>query len=366
MTWFGKNPVNFYGSGTQALASAISACIKSFRLRSPAIKTPPEIVLPAYGCPSLVSAVLYNNAIPVLADLAENQIGYDLVSLENKISEHTAAIIVVDLFGLPTLTPGLRGLAEKAGCQIIHDCAQAFFSASRQNAIKNELVTLSFGRGKPVSILTGGAVVTAATSTVQVPTTEDSTTTNATALDHLLVLLRTSVYNALVKPHLYGITHYLPIALGSTRYDRLLNLHPISPAALKLLSTNFNHVSTLEQSARKHYRALFHSLTNRGWVDLCEIHDPNHRETLLRYAVLAPSKTARNDLITGSAGTKLGLTAMYNNTLPHIQNIPTIVRNQATPPNSLNFANRLLTLPIHSDVTQSMVQQIAELVEPTI
>lgn len=55
----------FFDSGTAALAASILVSI------SKKATPEPEVILPAYGCPDLISAVVYAGAKPVLVDLEE-------------------------------------------------------------------------------------------------------------------------------------------------------------------------------------------------------------------------------------------------------------------------------------------------------
>ena len=64
----------FYQSGTAALAAAISAAklLKN--------KNYPEVILPAYACPDLVSAAVFAGVKPVLVDLEAERPWLDPVS----------------------------------------------------------------------------------------------------------------------------------------------------------------------------------------------------------------------------------------------------------------------------------------------
>ena len=53
----------------------------------------------------------------------------------------------------------LRPLADAAGAVLIEDSAQAFPRDGGGDFWQGDLVVLSFGRGKPVSLLGGGAVL---------------------------------------------------------------------------------------------------------------------------------------------------------------------------------------------------------------
>ena len=95
----------FFDSGTSALAAAILCAVGLKKVREP------EVLLPAYGCPDLVSAVLYAGAKPVLVDLEVDRPWMDLDSLERKITANTVAIIGVALLGIQDRMEQLRVLA---------------------------------------------------------------------------------------------------------------------------------------------------------------------------------------------------------------------------------------------------------------
>ena len=62
----------YFDSGTAALGAAIIAAIK---LKGVDV---PQVVLPANGCPDLVSAVIFAGAMPVLIDLEPERASLDL------------------------------------------------------------------------------------------------------------------------------------------------------------------------------------------------------------------------------------------------------------------------------------------------
>ncbi|UCB54712.1 MAG: DegT/DnrJ/EryC1/StrS family aminotransferase, partial [Thiotrichales bacterium] len=152
-SFFSPYQPRFFASGTAALAAVIIAAI---RLKN---VTRPEVVLPAYGCPDLVSAVVYAGAKPVLVDLEPDRPWMDLAQLSGKITAHTVAIVATDLFGISERIDAIRPIARQAGAMLIEDSAQAFPGARESDIWGGDCVVLSFGRGKPVSLLGGGVVL---------------------------------------------------------------------------------------------------------------------------------------------------------------------------------------------------------------
>lgn len=82
------------------------------------------IVCPYTMSASAVSPLIYN-AIPVFADIEEDYFCLSPESIEEKITERTKAIIVVDIFGQPYAAEKINALAKKHNLIIIEDCAQA-------------------------------------------------------------------------------------------------------------------------------------------------------------------------------------------------------------------------------------------------
>lgn len=72
--------------------------------------------------------ILYQNAIPVFADVDPRTYNLDPASVEAKITERTKAILVVHLAGNPADMDPLLALAEKYKLKVIEDCAQSFLA----------------------------------------------------------------------------------------------------------------------------------------------------------------------------------------------------------------------------------------------
>ena len=353
-TFFNPFKTHLYASGTAALAAAVGAALQHRPTQQP------EVLLPAYGCPSLVSAIIFNQAKPVLVDLAKNKIELDSDDLATKLTENTVAVISVDLFGLPSVSNSHRQLLRQHNCTLIRDCAQARVLPTTITSDDSELIVISFGRGKPVSVLTGGAVLQPPNQPFKLPHLAAVTDTFAS---NLLTRLKLEVYNLAIKPSIYGFLEHLPIGLGETRYSQLEEIGGMPKPAIRYLLTNLNRASTVDGSAlRQDYENLFSPKTSQGWIDLCQQSDPKRTHHLLRYAVLAPSKAIRDKVLATAQNQKLGFTALYGQPIPHIAGIPPIVGkpDHSAHPNATELAERLLTLPFYRGISATDLQQFSQ------
>ena len=80
-----------------------------------------EVIIPSYVCCALLNAVMYVNAVPVVADIDRFTFNIDIADLKKRVTGRTKAIIVPHMFGLPADIDEILSL----GIPVIEDCAQS-------------------------------------------------------------------------------------------------------------------------------------------------------------------------------------------------------------------------------------------------
>ena len=75
-----------------------------------------------------IIGILYQNAIPVFADVDPNSYNITAETIEAKITDKTKAILVVRLAGNPADMDPIMELAKKHNIKVIEDCAQAYMA----------------------------------------------------------------------------------------------------------------------------------------------------------------------------------------------------------------------------------------------
>ena len=148
--------MEFTRSGTEALSLAVR-----FAIADHSCVDSPEVLMPAYGCPDLVAAVIAQGATPVLVDLADHQTPFmSIHGVEAAITCNTVAIIAVGFLGLPERLEALADVARANTLLLIEDSAQCFPPKSIEaGCYLADLIVLSFGRGKPINLMGGGALL---------------------------------------------------------------------------------------------------------------------------------------------------------------------------------------------------------------
>ncbi len=347
--FFGNRPITLYSSGTAALAQALARCAARSSVSAP------EAVLPAYGCPDLVAACVHAAVSPRLVDVASSGWSYDLANLSRTLSSRTVAIVSVNLLGSADETPGLADLCRLRGIALIQDSAQ--FLPRQPTEWPGDYVILSFGRGKPLNLLHGGALIepaNAVTHPVRYPISDSFR-------DRLLNSRAAALaFNILTRPHPYRLLSCLPgTGLGQVVYKPLLNPAAVSPTRWPRLDAAFDQYQRHRSYNRQIWTPALAEWASFGIRPLQpdgSIFEPEP----LRLTLVAPDRASRDQLVHRLSRAHLGASRLYGTDLAHVAGIPPDVRNQGPYPHAAALADTLFTLPTHSFVTAHIVRQAVD------
>ncbi len=107
-----------------------------------------------------VIGVLYQQGIPVFADLKSNSYNLDPTDVARRITPRTKAIIAVHLCGNPCQLRELRALSDQHGLVLIEDCAQAWGARYQGHPIGTigHIACFSLQNSKHITCGDGGVV----------------------------------------------------------------------------------------------------------------------------------------------------------------------------------------------------------------
>jgi dTDP-4-amino-4,6-dideoxygalactose transaminase len=352
--------VRFYHSGTAALAAALVAAVSRHGLSRP------EVLLPAYACPDLVSAALYAGVRPVLVDLAANTPWLDLSDLEAKITRYSVAVIGVNFLGIPERLEGLRAIADRAGILLIEDSAQCLFDPSRGEAPWGDFVVQSFGRGKPVSLLQGGAVIcrdAALADTLPVVGAGQTGGLPGRATAFIKILL----YNLLLSPSAYALIDMLPfLHIGETRFRPLPAIRAADALVSTLLPANIAAYRERSCVVQDQIGSMLEGLSSTCVTDLARGLVRIGRPRLLRFPLLVADEHLRDTLYLRMKKAGLGASRMYPAPLPGIAGLGQVINPGAERyPGAEGFARSILTLPTHDGVEARHIKAMETLITQT-
>jgi perosamine synthetase len=121
-----------------------------------------EVIVPSFTFIAAANAIRYEGATPVFVDIDPQSLNLDPVRVEEAITIHTRAIIVVHTFGVPAEMDALLNIAERHHLRIIEDACEAIgaeYDGRRVGAFGDAAV-FAFYPNKQITTGEGGMVVT--------------------------------------------------------------------------------------------------------------------------------------------------------------------------------------------------------------
>jgi len=142
-----------FNSGTSTLHAALLAC---------GVKPGDEVISPALTVIMDTSATIHCHAIPVYADINEDDFTISPQDIEKKITPKTKAIITVSIYGQSPKMDLIKKIASKYKLKIVEDNAESMLSTYKDKLIGyyGDISSFSFENSKHLSCGEGGITIT--------------------------------------------------------------------------------------------------------------------------------------------------------------------------------------------------------------
>ncbi|MCS7029738.1 MAG: DegT/DnrJ/EryC1/StrS family aminotransferase [Bacteroidia bacterium] len=150
---FGVKYAITVNSNTSGLFAAIGAC---------GIQPGDEVIVSPYTMTASALAPLVYGAVPVFADIDEENFGLCPKSIEARISPRTKAILVVHIFGNPAKMDEIMTIAKKYNLKVIEDCAQSPMATYKNQYVGTigDIGVFSLNYHKHIHTGEGGVITT--------------------------------------------------------------------------------------------------------------------------------------------------------------------------------------------------------------
>ena len=310
-----------------------------------------EVIVPGYTCYSVAASVAKAGLKIRVYDLDPATLQPDLSSLWKSASEKTLAIIFQHLFGIPTPVKELNSAARQNNAYLIEDAAQALGGSIDNHRLGTigDFSIFSFGRGKPLPIGRGGALVGKDANMLSWLDLKPGNKGYAS-------LMSTAVSQVMSKPSFYWIPEILPLGLGETIFDPHFNVSAMQPAMQNLAENSINILDDLN-THRRHIAKTY----EEAFDDECVIPIPEGGSAVYtRFPLMAGSGPIPKEI------KRLGVRRMYPKAIVDEETIkPYLADQEASTPGALEIAHKLITLPTHKGITETLAKEISRKVKET-
>lgn len=148
--------------GAHCVAVANGTLGLTLALAAAGVRPGREVITTAFSFIGTVEPILHLGATPVFADVDPATANIDVAEVQCLLSERTAAILPVHLYGRPADMPRLRALASSHGVPLIEDACQAIGARYSDKTLVGATGTcvFSFYGTKNITSGEGGMITT--------------------------------------------------------------------------------------------------------------------------------------------------------------------------------------------------------------
>ncbi len=114
-----------FGLGRACVAVNSGTSGQHLGLLSSGVKAGDEVIVPSFTFAATCNSVALTGAVPVFADIDDDDFCLSPQAIEGAITERTVGIMPVHLYGHPAKMEAIMAIADKHGLQVFEDAAQA-------------------------------------------------------------------------------------------------------------------------------------------------------------------------------------------------------------------------------------------------
>ncbi len=354
VTWCGLT-----GSGTASLYAILNA------LKRGSDRT--EVLLPAYTAPSLILPIRKAGLRPVLADISPETFNSGSEEMLNRVGSETLAVMPVHMFGLPTDVDTMATQVQGSPVFIVEDACSAMGTevAGRQAGTWGDIGFFSCNRGKNLSTVRGGAVVTSREDLIPGLEAELGRFPEPDPRKRFGAVMLSCALAIVVRP--WGYTMLYPIAARfkytelHTDFDSLQYTPYQARLGLSLLA----RFGEMVQKRVQNGRLVLEALSDVDGARLPRILKGS-KPVFNQFPVLLPDERTRDTLHKSILGLGLEATLLYPE--PIHRTYPDLWDGRGTDPypHATAVARRLLLLPVHPLVPRKILERALDTIRQTL
>jgi perosamine synthetase len=351
-----QNPF-FVSSGRAALTILLKALRQGSDRR--------EVVIPAYTCFSVPSAVARAGLTLRLCDVDPKTLDLDLNALVRLDLGRALCIVPSGLYGLPSDLVSLEQIARRCGGFLVDDAAQCLGATQEGRACGTfgDAGFYSLGRGKGITAMGGGILVTRRDDLARRIQREIRTLSRPAVWNVCAAIISSIVYAAMLRPSRYWLLDHVPfLELGASHFEPAFPIAQLSAYQRRLARRLLPLLDSYNRIRRDHADQLRAGIEG---VEGIEVPRPleGANPVYLRFPILTRDERHRAGLLRALREAGIVASPSYPTSIGDIQGIATYLAPDQEPcPGARSIATRILTLPTHSGVTQHDLEVMVRII----
>jgi len=353
----GVRSLSLVSSGRAALAVLLQAMQEGSERR--------EVIIPAYTCFSVASAVARAGLTIRLCDIDPETLDLDLGALVQLDLTRALCIVPSGLYGLPGELSELELIARAFGAFLIDDAAQCLGATkdARPCGTFGDAGFYSLGRGKGVTTMGGGILVTDRVDLAPRIEARVAGLGRPSAATVGVAVASSLIYSGMLRPSRYWLVDRIPfLDLGASHFDPEFPMTGLSAYQRRLAEQVLPFVDSYNEMRRHHADHLRSGLEGVGGITIPRP-VAGTVPVYLRFPVLTRDPAHRASLLQGLRESGISASASYPTAIGDIPGISQhLAADQARCPAAADVASRILTLPTHPWVTDRDVEAMVTII----
>lgn len=335
----GRRHCFFASSGTAAFYLILEA-LKTVSGRK-------EVLMPAYTAPSLILPILKSGLKVRLCDVSLDTFNIDIDEAASAAGPETLAIMPVHMFGIPCDMGRLRKIAQGCGAFLIEDAASSVGSQldGKPTGSLGDVGFFSFNRGKNLSTLCGGCILTDDDALAELIEAELNDLPDSGLWDNLLAALKVVALALAVRPLVYTIFYKIIEKYKYTALHEGFQTAKLTRFQAAIGSVLFKRAEGLFEKRRSNGEFLRQSLGRIKGIKTPYI-PPDSRPVYNQFPILLGDQRSRDIVAQALAQGGIEATTLYPEPMHRAYDLGFDLNHDPFP-QSTCLARRLLLIPTH-------------------
>ena len=332
--YFGANHVFLVSSGKAALFLILSGLKRLTRKR--------KVIIPAYTCFSVPSAIRMAGLEIVLCDLKPETLDFDFSQLRELVDDDTMCVIPTHLFGIPADVSNVRELCHDRKIFIIEDAAQAMGAVSGRGKLgtSGDVAFFSLGRGKNITCGSGGIIITSVDAIADSIRKDIAGLESVPMIEYLKNIVEVVFMMIFLRPDFYWLPKKLPfLRIGETRFYRTFPVRTFTGFQAGLLFDWRRKLETLNRSRSANADGYIESLELSNGMQIHAGRVPYNR-----FPIYLGGKASKEEFC--ESENRLGISPMYPYPIHKVQEMQEHL-DQRGFDGADTISDTLVTLPTH-------------------
>lgn len=317
-----------------------------------------EVLIPAYTCYSVPSAIIRAGLKVRLCDMAHGTLDFDFDQIEAELDNpRLLCVIPTHLFGVPADVERIKMLINRRDIFVLEDAAQAMGSEwhGKKTGTQGDVGLFSMGRGKAFSTVEGGIILTDNNQIGRIVERRVAAINGYGLFADLKLVFYAVALSVLIYPRIFWLPKLLPfLKLGETHYNIAFPIRRLSSFQAGMAKKWQSAINKL-----KRVRSI-----NSGKFAGYGIMPPGVCKgiipDLIRFPVLVANLETKKEILRKSERRGLGIADGYPDSIDGIEELRNFFDGN-TFPVAKDISERIVTLPVHPYVREDDVSSIMQL-----